>query len=171
MRFTQPAAAPYNQEASDIGVIPLGKTATGERQVLKYFALVCAMALTACSGPNWPGPSVPSQQGANLQMARMEFNACVPDAHRAGQNAVAGSYIAGILILGVLPGVIGGTLSEDVSRTGGEYRGIDNCLAKRGFLRRDLTPAEYQALQGKPRYERERILNHLIGGGRLDGLS
>ena len=132
---------------------------------MKMPILPALLALSACG--HLPGPSVPAQAGQDLQSARQAVFACAPNAPQGGQNAVVGSYVGGVLFGGVVIGPIIVASNEDNIRANGEANAVDRCLAKSGFKRRDLTPQEVQALNGKTRSERQFLLDHLISGGTL----
>lgn len=132
-------------------------------RILSLFGL---LTLTACS--DLPGPSVPSQPGANLASARQAVYACAHKAPGGGQNAVVGSYVGGVLFGGILLGPIVVASNEDNIRAHGEAGAVDRCLNRRGFERRDLTGAEVQALNRSVGDQRQRLLDHLVGGGALE---
>jgi hypothetical protein len=134
------------------------------------FPLVLLMCLAACGG-NLPGPSVPTQSGKNLDMANAAVASCAQFAPRGGKNAVVGNYVGGVLLLGIIIGPIIVASNEDDIRANGEADAVDKCLAKQGYMRRDLTPAEVSTLNASSPSERRRILDHLVGGGSLETLS
>ena len=123
------------------------------------------LVLTACA--KLPGPSVPMQAGQNLISARQAVNACARNAPSGGQNAVVGSYVGGVLFGGILLGPIIVASNVNNIRARGEADAVDRCLAERGFERRDLTAEEMRALNRSSRYQRELLLDHLVGGGSL----
>ena len=83
------------------------------------------------------------------------------------ENALAASYVTGILFGGVLLGPIVVASNASDIRYGGALQAVDSCLKRQGFTRRDLTVEEVQALNGMDRYGREQLLDHLVGGGSL----
>ncbi len=136
---------------------------------MKRLLLAAPLLLAACAQP--PGPSVPAQPGQTLAGARAAFAACVPAAQRGGQNYVVGNYVGSVIWGGLLLGPVIIAVNEEGIRRTGETSAIDQCLSRRGFQRRDLTAQEMAALNGATRYERQVILNHLIGGGSLATLN
>ena len=130
------------------------------------FAILSTLLLTACG--SLPGPSVPTQPGQSLQSARNAVSACARYAPKGGNNAVVGGYVAGVVLGGVLIGPIIVASNEKTIRANGEANAVDRCLAKQGFTRRDLTEAEMWALNNSGPNERIVLLNHLVGGGRID---
>ena len=132
---------------------------------MKALILISAILLAACS--SLPGPSVPMQQGKTLALANAAINACAPFAPRGGDNSVVGSYVTGILLVGVIIGPIVVASNETSIRANGEASAVDGCLAKQGFKRRDLTPAEVVALNSKDIGQRKQLLDHLVNGGTL----
>ena len=133
---------------------------------MKRIPLISILLLTACG--NLPGPSVPMQQGKTLASANAAIQACAPFAPRGGQNAVVGGYVTGVLLGGIIVGPIIVSSNEDNIRANGEAGAVDRCLAKKGFKRRDLTPAEVSALNSGDREQRQRLLDHLVSGRTLD---
>lgn len=107
---------------------------------------------------------MPYQPGQNLDSARAAFQACAPSAPHSGRNAVVGGY-AGGFVLGGLVGVVIVAANEQDIRTNGEYNGIDRCLSRRGFERRELTAAELQQLNASSPEQRRVLLDQLVGGG------
>lgn len=134
----------------------------------KCFACLTVMVLTGCA--ETPGPSVPSQPGKNLASAKVALASCQGVAQKGGRGAVTGSYVAGVLLGGVVVGPIIVASNQKNIRSNGEVRAVDRCLGEQGYVRRDLTAQEVQALNTSDAYQRELILDHLIGGGTLDGL-
>jgi hypothetical protein len=129
-----------------------------------------ALFLLAACGDG-PGPSVAMQPGMTLSSANAAIRECAPDAPAGGKGAVVGSYVAGVVLGGIVVGPLIVAGNEDNIRAQGEAGAVDRCLAKRGFQRRDLTPAEFGALNGRSPAERQRLLNHLITGGTLETYS
>lgn len=127
--------------------------------------LLSTLLLSACADL---GPAVPSQPGMNLTDARQAYFECLPNAPRAGQNAVVASYVSGVLFGGILVGPIGVALNEDQIRYNGEANGVDQCLRKRGYKRRVLTDVEVNAIKSTSQASRARLLNHFVGGGALE---
>jgi hypothetical protein len=135
---------------------------------MKKLSLLTLILLAACG--DLPGPSVPMQQGQTLGRANAAIRACAPVAPRGGDNAVAGGYVGGVLLGGILLGPIIVANNEDAIRANGEASAVDRCLAKQGFMRRNLTDAEVAALKASGPERRRVILDHLINGGSLDTL-
>lgn len=131
----------------------------------KKFIFVGALALTGCA--SLPGPSVPYQSGKNLASARAAVQSCARFAPRGGNGAVTGSYVAGVVLGGIVVGPIIVASNQSNIRANGEARAVDRCLAEQGYVRRDLTLAEADALNSSDTFQRELLLNHLIGGGTL----
>jgi len=131
--------------------------------------LLALLLLAACG--DGPGPSVAMQPGMTLSTANAAIRACAPDAPAGGKRAVFGSYASGVILGGLIVGPLIVAGNEDLIRAQGEAAAVDTCLAKRGFQRRDLTPAEFNALNGRSPTERQRLLDHLIVGGTLDTYS
>ncbi|WP_372570491.1 hypothetical protein [Ruegeria jejuensis] len=129
---------------------------------MKRIALAAVTLLSACG--QLPGPSVPYQPGQNLDSARAAFQACAPTAPKSGQNAVIGSYAGGFVLAGLI-GVVAVAVSEDDIRTNGEYNGVDRCLSRYGFERRELTGAELQRLNTSTPEQRRVLLDQLVGSG------
>ena len=127
------------------------------------------MTLSACSGGK--GPAVPSQSGKNLATARQAYWTCVPNAPRAGQNAVIGGYVAGVVLGGILIGPIIVASNEQSIRRSGEASGVDSCLRKQGFQRRVLTKPEIRAVNSSLPTTRARLLDHFVAGGTLANFS
>jgi hypothetical protein len=128
-----------------------------------------AYLLAACG--DLPGPSVPSQPGQSLFAAREAVRACAPNAPQGGKNAVAGHYIGGVFLVGIIIGPAIVAANENNIRAHGEAGAVDNCLAKRGFERRDLTEAEVRALNQSYGEQRIALLDHLVGGGSLESFA
>lgn len=135
------------------------------------FALsgLTALSLAACAPLD--GPSVPSQQGMSFQQAREDVNTCLPYADAGGRSAVTSGYVFGILIGGLVLGPVVVASAEDGIRRDGEKSAVDRCLAKLGYTRRELTPAEVKALDNADPYDRRRLLNHLVAGEPLESFS
>ncbi|WP_394197128.1 hypothetical protein [Litoreibacter albidus] len=130
--------------------------------------LIPLLFLSACADL---GPAVPSQAGMSLADARQAYYACLPNAPRAGQNAVVGSYVSGVLFGGVLLGPIAVAANEKQIRYNGEANGVDRCLSKRGFKRRVLTKQEVATINASSHTTRVRLLNHFVAGGTLANFS
>jgi hypothetical protein len=130
---------------------------------LPLFLLMC---LAACG--DLPGPSVPMQQGKTLEVANAAIRTCAVYAPQGGKNAVVGNYVAGVVLAGVIIGPIVVASNEDTIRAQGEANAVDRCLAKEGFKRRDLTPAEVSALNARGPGQRRELLDHLVRGGTLE---
>jgi len=81
-----------------------------------------------------------------------------------------GSYAAGFILGGVVVGPIIVASDHKDIRAMGEANAVDKCLAQNGYVRRDLTAAEMQALNASGKTQREMLLNHFVGGGTLDTL-
>ena len=129
----------------------------------------CAyVGLIALAGWGVPGPSVPLQQGANLSSARAVIQSCARFTPRGCTSAVTGSYVAGVVLNGLVVGPIIMVSNQGSVRASGEARAVDRCLADQGYLRRDLAVAEVRALNANNKYEWELLLNHLIGGGTFE---
>ncbi len=141
-------------------------TAIRIRSAAKFLPFLAAGVLAACGPP--PGPSVPYQPGKNLSAARTAVQSCVPAATKTGNGTIIGSYAASAVLGGVVVGPIIVATKHNKIRTNAEARGADKCLAKQGFVRRDLTVDEMRALNSHDQYVREALLDHLIGGGTLD---
>ncbi len=133
---------------------------------MRLLGILGLLSLAACG--DLPGPSVPAQPGQNLQSARQAVYACSANAARGGQNAVVSSYVGGVLFGGVLVGPIIVASNEGNIRAHGEAGAVDRCLNTRGFKRRDLTPAEVQALNRLSGSRRHQLLDHLISGQSLE---
>jgi hypothetical protein len=133
------------------------------------FALVAVLGLTACT--DYAGPAVPFKQGQNLAAARAAVQTCSQYAPRGGNGSVVGSYAAGVVFGGIVLGPIVVASNQKQIRSNGEARAVDRCLAERGFVRRNLTPGEITALRRLNNEQRERFLDHLIGGGSLGSFS
>lgn len=123
-------------------------------------------ALAACAPP--PGPSVPMRAGAGLDDARRAVKACSVHAEKAGKDTLAAGYVFGIFWGGVVIGPIAVAANQENIRRSGAAQGADRCLAKQGYVRRDLTDAEQAALARRDRAGRERLLDHLVSGGSLE---
>lgn len=135
------------------------------RSARRSVAAVAILSLAACSSNQ--GPAVPTRPGMSLYDARAAVDACQPAARPGGQGAVVGSYVFGILFLGLLVGGVAAAASEEQTRALGEADGVDRCLKDMGYERRKLTAEEFAAVNQASRYERERLLSHFVGGGTL----
>ena len=130
---------------------------------------ICLAAVLLLAGcVTQPGPSVPFREGANLIAARDAVRSCSGVAPKGGRNVVTGSYVAGVILGGLVLGPVYVASNEENIRAHGEAQAVDRCLADRGFVRRNLSEAEVQALRGRDPYSRQNLLNHLIGGGSLE---
>lgn len=129
-------------------------------------AMLCMAAVAGCATPS-PGPSVPLQRGSNLHSARAAFDACLGAAQRSGDNTIAGHYIGSVFWGGVVVGPVIVASNSQALRYGGEVAGMDNCLERQGYTRRDLTPQEMRVLNASDSATRHALLDHLIGGGSL----
>ena len=128
------------------------------------FAPVCAaLAIAGCATP--PGPSVPMQKGHDLQDARDAVITCAAMNENAGRSAVTGGYIAGVLFGGIVLGPIIVSANSDNIYEEGERSAVDDCLAEKGFVRRELTAEEVDILNRLTREQRHLALDHLVGGG------
>ncbi|MEP3346559.1 MAG: hypothetical protein ABJN34_16020 [Litoreibacter sp.] len=132
---------------------------------MKKFLVLATVLLSACSAAK--KPAVPSQSGMNLAAARQAYSSCVPNAPRGGQNAVVGSYVAGVVLGGVLIGPIIVASNERNIRYNGEAGGVDRCLRKQGYKRRVLTDAEINTINSSSPTTRRHLLDHLVAGGTL----
>lgn len=141
---------------------------TNSARLGMFFALAGSVMLAGCA--QTPGPSVPSQPGKNLAAAKLALANCHGAAHKRGNGAVAGSYVAGVLLGGLVVGPIVVASNQERIRNNGEATGADLCLQQQGYTRRDLTPEELQALNRADASQRRVILDHLIGGGSMSEL-
>ncbi|MFN3722279.1 MAG: hypothetical protein ACK4VZ_04485 [Paracoccaceae bacterium] len=132
---------------------------------MKIVAVFGMLGLVACSP--YPGPSVPMQQGKSLTSARDAVKACAVHAPQGGADAVFGGYLAGVLLGGVIVGPIVVAANQRGIEGHGQADAVDRCLAKRGFVRRDLTHTEVAALDRADAVTRTALLNHLVSGGTL----
>ena len=132
---------------------------------MKRAILGSLLVLAGCS--DLPGPSVPAQNGATLDSARVALRACAPDGPQGGNNAVVGSYIGGVVLGGLIVGPLIVVANEDNIRSHGEANAVDRCLSERGFERRDLTEQEVRLLNASTPRQRLLLLDHLIAGGTL----
>ena len=66
---------------------------------------------------------------------------------------------------GVIVGPIIVASNSQAIRYNAEVSGVDRCLENRGFMRRDLTEKELNALNRADQPARRTILNHLIDRG------
>lgn len=139
------------------------------KKVIPFRALgasICIATVAGCAAPT-PGPSVPFQPGSNLQSARAAFDACLGLAERSGNNTVAGHYVGSVFWGGLVVGPVIVASNSEALRYGGEVAGMDRCLDRQGYARRDLTPQEIRALNAADVATRRAMLDHLIGGGTL----
>ena len=136
---------------------------------MRRLSLILLGLLAGCG--DLPGPSVPSQPGQTLYAAREAVRACAPNGPQGGRNTVAGHYIGGVVLVGIIIGPVIVAANEDSIRAQGEANAVDKCLAKRGFVRRDLTDAEVLALNRSYGAERIALLDHLVGGGSLESFA
>jgi hypothetical protein len=133
--------------------------------------MAAALGLTLLAGcAETYGPSLPAQPGKSFLAARNAVQTCLPEAPEAGRQAVVAGYIAGAVLGGVIlgPGVV--AVRQEHIRYSGEASGVDQCLARAGYTRRDLTPQEMIALNQSYGSDRLRLLDHLVSGGTLDNL-
>ncbi len=133
----------------------------------KVFIVGAALSLTACG--QLPGASVPMQSGSNVTSARAAINSCVPNAKRSGQTAVTSSYVAGVVLGGIIVGPIVVASNQESIRRSGEFNGVDRCLADLGYQRRELTQSEIAMLRSVPEQNRQELLNRLIEGENIVG--
>lgn len=133
---------------------------------LHLSCIVGILALTGCAAP---GPSVPFQSGKNLAAARAAVQSCSAAASKGGATTLTTSYIGSVLGLGVVGPIVVASNQRSI-RDKGAAQAADKCLAEQGYIRRDLTAAEVQALNSRNRAERRVLLNHLIGGGSVQSL-
>lgn len=131
--------------------------------------LACIVLVAGCA-TKVPGPSIPLQSGSNLSDARRAFKSCISQAEKSGQSTLTGHYVGSVLWGGVVLGPIIVASNSPAIRYNAEVSGMDRCLEKRGFARRDLTQQEVRFLNQADQLSRRTILNHLIGGGSLDNL-
>ncbi|RLJ59468.1 hypothetical protein BCF46_1617 [Litoreibacter meonggei] len=136
---------------------------------MKKLAILAVMTLSACAGAK--GPAVPAQSGKNLASARNAFATCLPNAPQGGQNAVVGSYVAGVLLGGILVGPIIVASNERNIRYSGEAGGVDRCLRRLGYQRRVLTKQEVATINSSSPATRARLLDHFVAGGTLENFS
>lgn len=132
---------------------------------MKKMLLIPVLAFAACGQTK--GPSVPYQPGANLLDARKAVRACAPLAEKGGQDALTASYVTGALLGGFLLGPAVVTATQYDIREWGKADAVDDCMEKRGWERRNLTAQETTRLNSLPYYQRQYLLDHLIGGGSL----
>lgn len=133
-------------------------------------AVLMAVSVAGCAART-PGPSVPLRAGSDLDTARAAFQSCLGPAAQSGQTTLAGHYVGSVLWGGVVVGPIFVASNADALRYNGEVSGMDRCMNKNGFVRRDLTPQEMRALEGADPATRQAILNHLVAGGTLDTMA
>lgn len=103
-----------------------------------------------------------------MDLAQAAYDACTVPAQKAGQSNLSGHYVGGVLVGGLIVGPIVVASNAPTLRYNGEIDGMDRCLKKHGFVRRDLTPEEMRALQRADRTTRQMLLDHLVGGGTLN---
>jgi hypothetical protein len=100
--------------------------------------------------------------------ARAAFQSCLGPAEQTGNATMAGHYMGSVLWGGVVVGPIFVASNSDALRYNGEVSGMDRCMEKNGFVRRDLTAQEMRALEGADPMTRRAMLDHLVSGGSLD---
>ncbi len=134
---------------------------------MKKTAFLALLAASACS-TNTIENSIPTQSGHSLQSARIAVDSCIAEADIGGDSAVIGGYATNILLFGPLFGAVGTAYVQDNLRIQGEFDQVDRCMNDRGFERRDLDQGELFWLNQSFGDERERRLNHLVGGGTIE---
>lgn len=146
-------------------------TAPDPRPLRSPAAIAAAASLTLLAGcAETYGPSLPAQPGKSFLAARNAVQTCLPEAPQAGRQAVVAGYIAGAVLGGVILGPVVVANQQENIRYSGEASGVDQCLARAGYTRRDLTPEEMTALNQSYGSDRLRLLDHLVAGGTLDSL-
>ncbi|KAE9628327.1 hypothetical protein GP644_17005 [Parasedimentitalea maritima] len=123
-------------------------------------------AIAGCSG--MLGPSVPFQKGKNFTSARTAVLSCAPNGPKGGKNAVVGSYVAGVLLGGLIVGPVVVASTEDSIRTSGAMSAVDRCLADLGYARRELTEHEVRVLNATSGEQRRLLLDHYVAGGSVE---
>jgi len=136
------------------------------RSFLKPLMLVGAGVLAGCSGN--PGLSVPHQPGANFSAARAAVLSCSPHGPKGGENALVGSYIAGVLLGGLVLGPAVVYSTRDDIRASGAVSAVDRCLGDLGYTRRELTEEEIRVLNTTSGERRRLLLDHLVVGGSVE---
>ncbi len=133
---------------------------------MKKLLFGALLVLSACAAN--PGPSIPVKPGHDLAFARRAVQGCSANAEAGGTSAVVGGYATGVILVGVVlgPAIVG--MNQDTIYENGKIDGVDRCLAKHGFERRDLTDGEVFWLGDSYGTERENRLSHLIGGGTVE---
>lgn len=126
----------------------------------------CLLSIAGCAQP--PGPSIPQHESASLAEAKAALESCSSYAYSGGNAAVAANYVAGTAFGSILVGPIVVASNQQNIRKRGEAGAVDNCLARHGYTRRELSDAELQMLNKLGPYGREKLLDHLIGGGTLE---
>lgn len=133
--------------------------------MMKNALIVGALALSACA--QYPGPSVPLQPGQNSTNARAAVQTCSAYARQGGRDALAGGYVAGVLLGGIVVGPVVVAANQRGIRADGEAQAVDQCLGELGYVRRDLTPRELHALNTAG-VNRRALLDHLVAGGTVE---
>jgi len=133
---------------------------------LKKVIFGLLMMTAACTQPL--GMSVPMQSGHNLHSARVAVDSCAAEADIGGNAAVVGGYMTSILLTGVVIGTIITIPAQDGLRSQGEIDQVDRCMTERGFKRRKLDDGEIVWIRTAYGPERERRLDHLVGGGSIE---
>lgn len=133
---------------------------------MKNLLLGAFMCLTACAST--PGPSIPMKPGHSMSFARRAVQSCTAQAQGGGIAAVTGGYVTGIILGGLIlgPTIVG--LNQDNIRETGETDAVDRCLEEHGFERRNLSDGELFWLDESVGEERERRMDHLVGGGSMN---
>lgn len=130
---------------------------------MKKLLLGAFLVASACTTKPL-GMSVPTQAGHNLHSARVAVDSCSQEADEGGNSAVIGGYATNILLWGILIGPAITAPIQDELRTQGEIDQVDRCLQERGFERRELSAGESFWVRNAFGEERERRLDHLVGG-------
>ncbi|KIC19704.1 hypothetical protein GC1_00295 [Leisingera sp. ANG1] len=136
-------------------------------RALSGLAMAAVLGLSACA--KTPVPSVPAQPGKSISEAHEAVRQCAPVAPKGGKNAVTGSYVAGVLLGGLIIGPVIVASNEDHIRANGARRAVDKCLEAQGYTRREMTPEEAAFLNALYGYQRQIFLDHLVAGGTLEG--
>lgn len=134
---------------------------------MKKLLLGAFLVASACTTKPL-GMSVPTQAGHNLHSARVAVDSCSQEADEGGNSAVIGGYATNILLWGILIGPAITAPIQDELRTQGEIDQVDRCLQERGFERRELSAGESFWVRNAFGEERERRLDHLVGGGTME---
>lgn len=134
---------------------------------MKKIVLLSLLLASACSTKPLT-PSVPTKDGHNAYSAKVALDGCAQQADEGGTSAVVGAYATNILLWGIIVGPVATAPFEDQLRAQGEIDQVDRCMGEQGFERRELTQGESFWLRNSFGQERERRLNHLIGGGTIE---